>query len=164
MPITITIPTALRQFSDQCSELELEARTVGQALVQLTTAHPELRHHLYRNGNELRNFINVYVNDEDVRHLQGLDSPVKEGDVITIVPSIAGGAIAESGAITTASKIGGNGATPPLSNAEISRYSRHLIMSEVGKKPGCCGVQPPFTLLLGRLDRGDPEGINHSLI
>jgi len=105
MPITITIPTALRQFSDQCSKLELQARTVGQALAQLTTVHHELRHHLYRDGNELRNFINVYVNDEDVRHLQGLDSPLKEGDVITIVPSIAGGAITEPGAVATASKV-----------------------------------------------------------
>jgi len=91
MPVTIKVPTALRQFVNGSSEQQIEARTVGQALAQLTTTHQELRSHLYRNADELRNFINVYLNDDDVRHLKGLDSVVVEGDVITIVPSIAGG-------------------------------------------------------------------------
>jgi MoaD family protein len=92
MPVTIKVPTALRQFANGSSEQVVQAQTVGQALDQLTSTHHELRSHLYRNGDELRNFINVYLNDEDVRHLQGLHSVVAEGDVITIVPSIAGGA------------------------------------------------------------------------
>jgi molybdopterin converting factor small subunit len=66
--------------------------TVGQALAQLTLEHSELTPHLYRNESELRNFINVYLNDEDIRHLQGLNSPIKDKDVISLVPSIAGGA------------------------------------------------------------------------
>jgi MoaD family protein len=91
MPVRIKIPTALRQFAADTSELDSTATTVSEALAQLTDAHHELRTQLYRNGNELRNFINVYLNDEDIRHLQGLDSAVKDGDVVTIVPSIAGG-------------------------------------------------------------------------
>jgi MoaD family protein len=92
MRVTIKIPTALRQFTDGHSESQLEARTVAQALAQLTSTYPELRPHLYRDGSELRNFINVYLNTEDIRHQQRLDTPVKDGDVVTIVPSIAGGA------------------------------------------------------------------------
>jgi molybdopterin converting factor small subunit len=91
MPVTIKIPTALRQYADNKTQLDTSAGTVGEALAQLMNAHNELHPHLYREGNELRNFINVYLNDEDIRHLQGLESAAKDGDVITIVPSIAGG-------------------------------------------------------------------------
>jgi molybdopterin synthase sulfur carrier subunit len=91
MPVTIKIPAALRQFTEGHSESQLEARTVGQALAQLTCTYADLRPHLYRDENELRNFINVYVNDEDIRHQHRLDTPVNDGDIVTIVPSIAGG-------------------------------------------------------------------------
>src|SRR5436305_15134053 len=92
MPITITIPTPLRQFAAGQSEVQVEAHTAGEALNQLTSKHAELRRHLFNDQNTLRNFVNVYVNDEDIRHVNGPDTPVKEGDTILIVPSIAGGA------------------------------------------------------------------------
>src|SRR5881398_886089 len=92
MPITVTIPTPLRQFASGQSEIEVDAQTAGEALDQLTSTHNELRRHLFNDQNALRNFVNVYVNDEDIRHLNGPDTPVKEGDTILIVPSIAGGA------------------------------------------------------------------------
>src|SRR5256886_12868851 len=92
MPVTITIPTPLRQFAGGQSEIQVNASTAGEALDQLTTTHAELRRHLYNDQNALRNFVNVYVNDEDIRHTNGPDTPVKEGDTILIVPSIAGGA------------------------------------------------------------------------
>jgi len=91
MPATIKIPNALRQFANGQVEFDTAAPTVGQALAELTLEHSDLTPHLYRNGSELRNFINVYLNDEDIRHLQGLDSPLKDTDVISLVPSIAGG-------------------------------------------------------------------------
>ena len=91
MPATIKIPTALRQFTNGQLQFETVSTTVGQALAQLTIEHNELTPHLYRNESELRNFINVYLNDEDIRHLQGLNSPIKDKDVISLVPSIAGG-------------------------------------------------------------------------
>src|SRR5881397_466229 len=95
MPVTVTIPTPLRQFADGQSEIQIDARTVGEALDQLTSTHAELRRHLFNDQNALRNFVNVYVNDEDIRHVSGPNTPVKDGDTILIVPSIAGGNIAQ---------------------------------------------------------------------
>src|SRR5688500_1822554 len=92
MAVTISIPTALRQYAGGTSEIEVEAKTAGEALEQLTAIHAELRRHLYNEQNALRNFVNVYVNDEDVRHADGLGTPVTDGDAILIVPAIAGGA------------------------------------------------------------------------
>src|SRR4051812_16955176 len=95
MPVTITIPTALRQYAGGSSEIEVEASTAGEALERLTSTHAELRKHLYTDQNALRNFVNVYINDEDIRHADGAQTPVKDGDTIMIVPSIAGGATTE---------------------------------------------------------------------
>src|SRR5205807_9133260 len=124
MPITIAIPTPLRQFAGGQSEIQVNASTAGEALDQLTSTHAELRRHLFNDQNALRNFVNVYVNDEDIRHVSGPDTPVKDGDTILIVPSIAGGS-----AVLDAPT---SDLLPMLSNEEIARYSRHLIMPEVG--------------------------------
>src|ERR1044072_9625156 len=97
MPVTIVIPTPLRQFAGGESEIEVTALTAGEALNQLTATHSELRRHLFNDQNALRNFVNVYVNDEDIRHVNGPDTPVKDGDTILIVPSIAGGNVAQVG-------------------------------------------------------------------
>src|SRR4051812_13995308 len=94
MAITIAIPTPLRQFVGGSSEVSVEAATAGEALERLTTDYPELRKHLYNDQNALRNFINVYVGDEDIRHLDGPATPIKDGETVMIVPSIAGGSIA----------------------------------------------------------------------
>src|SRR6185295_8182720 len=96
MAVTITIPTPLRQFAAGQSELQVDAQTAGEALNQLTSTHNELRRHLFNDQNGLRNFVNVYVNDEDIRHLNGQDTPVKDGDTILIVPSIAGGNVTQT--------------------------------------------------------------------
>src|SRR5437016_13854769 len=133
MPVTITIPTPLRQFADGQSEIQIDARTAGEALDKLTSTHTELRRHLFNDQNALRNFVNVYVNDEDIRHANGPDTPVNEGDTILIVPSIAGGA-AVLDAIAGKDAGGpqaGMPALPMLSHEEVARYRRHLIMPEV---------------------------------
>ena len=96
MSVTITIPAPLRQFAAGQSQIVVEAKTAGEALDLLTTTHAALRRHLYNDQNALRNFVNVYLNDEDIRHASGPDTPVKDGDSIMIVPSIAGGAVVES--------------------------------------------------------------------
>src|SRR6185295_7189947 len=96
MPVTITIPTPLRQFASGQSEVQVDAQTAGEALNQLTATHSELRRHLFNDQNALRNFVNVYVNDEDIRHVSGPDTPVKDGDTILIVPSIAGGNVTQT--------------------------------------------------------------------
>src|SRR5687767_11218209 len=96
MPVTISIPAPLRQFASGQSQIVVEANTAGEALDRLTSTHAALRRHLFNDQNVLRNFVNVYLNDEDIRHVSGPNTPVKDGDTIMIVPSIAGGAVVES--------------------------------------------------------------------
>ena len=92
MAVTVAIPTPLRQAASGASELTVDAPTAGAALQTLATTFPELRAHLFREDGTLRNFINIYVGDEDVRHLDGLDTKLEDGDTVMIVPAIAGGA------------------------------------------------------------------------
>jgi adenylyltransferase/sulfurtransferase len=89
---TIRIPTPLRSYTDSQAEIPVSGGSVGAILSDLTTKHPALKPHLYADTGELRAFVNVFLNDEDVRHLQGADTPVNDHDRLMIVPSIAGGA------------------------------------------------------------------------
>jgi adenylyltransferase/sulfurtransferase len=171
MPVTITIPTPLRQFAAGQSEIEVEATTAGEALDQLTSVHAELRRHLFSDQNTLRNFVNVYVNDEDIRHTDGPNTPVKEGDTILIVPSIAGGSAvaqvdnlrpngnASAGAESTqADSLRYTAPLPMLSNEEVARYSRHLIMPEVGMT-GQRKLKAASVLMIGTGGLGAPLGM-----
>jgi MoaD family protein len=94
MAIKLEIPTALRPFTGKQASVQFEAATVGEALATLTTTYSDLRKHLYNEEGKLRSFVNIYVNDEDIRYLQKENTAIKDGDTISIVPSIAGGAIA----------------------------------------------------------------------
>jgi molybdopterin converting factor small subunit len=87
----VLIPTPLRQYADKKSTIEVSASTVGEALGKLTQAHPELKRHLFTDGGQLRAFVNLYLNDEDVRYLSKDLTPVAPTDTLSIVPSIAGG-------------------------------------------------------------------------
>src|SRR2546421_11547273 len=147
MAVTIIIPTALRQYAGGNSEVEVEARTAGEALERLTSTHAELRKHLYNDQNRLRNFVNIYLNDEDIRHAEGAETQVKDGDTIMIVPSIAGGATIEEVA-----------SLPTLTNEEIARYSRHLIMPEVGME-GQRKLKAASVLMIGTGGLGAPTGM-----
>jgi adenylyltransferase/sulfurtransferase len=91
--MTIFIPTPLRAYTGGRNAVEVEAPTVAAALAQLTTAHPDLRNHLFTAEGKLRAFVNLYLNDEDIRYLPEKDgTAVKAGDTLSIIPSIAGGA------------------------------------------------------------------------
>jgi len=161
MPVTITIPTPLRQFAGGQSEIQVEARTAGEALNQLTSTHTELRRHLFNDQDTLRNFVNVYVNDEDIRHTDGPNTPVKEGDTILIVPSIAGGAVAQAdnaAADETRPGVPHDQILPLLSNEEVARYSRHLIMPEVGMT-GQRKLKAASVLMIGTGGLGAPLGM-----
>lgn len=92
MSATIRIPAPLRAYADERTDVPVDARTVGEALAQLVERHPQLRPHLYSDDGALRNFVNIYLNDEAVRYVGGDDAAVRDGDTITIVPSVAGGA------------------------------------------------------------------------
>lgn len=88
----ILIPTPLRAYAQGKGSIEVDASTVTQALDALTEAHPDLRKHLFNDEGKLRSFVNLYLNDEDVRYLPGKEaSNVSPQDTLTIIPSIAGG-------------------------------------------------------------------------
>jgi sulfur-carrier protein adenylyltransferase/sulfurtransferase len=120
MPHRVLIPTPLRPYTDQKDAVEVEGSTVGELLSSLTARYTDLRRHLYSDEGKLRSFVNVYVNDDDIRYLNREATALKAGDVVSIVPSVAGGVPL---AIETA---------PELTNEEVPRYSRHLILPEVG--------------------------------
>jgi molybdopterin converting factor small subunit len=92
MPVKVMIPTPLRAYANKQDSIQLQAATVGEALSALTNQFAELKKHLYSDDGRLRSFVNVYVNDEDIRYLQKDQTPVRDGEVVSIVPSIAGGA------------------------------------------------------------------------
>jgi adenylyltransferase/sulfurtransferase len=147
MPNTINIPTPLRPFTDKKEAVEVSGATVGELLTDLTTRYEGLRKHLYADNGKLRNFVNVYLNDEDIRYLQREATPVKAGDTLSIVPSVAGGAP------TTAA--------PPetdLSPEEIKRYSRHLIMPEMGMD-GQRKLKQASVLCIGAGGLGSPAAM-----
>jgi molybdopterin converting factor small subunit len=92
MAVKVIIPTPLRQYAGKQESVEVQAKTVAEALAELTGTFGELKKHLFSDDGRLRSFVNVYVNDEDIRYLQKDQTQVREGDTISIVPSIAGGA------------------------------------------------------------------------
>jgi adenylyltransferase/sulfurtransferase len=120
MAVRILIPTPLRPFTGGNAALTVDGTTVGELLSSLTEQHPDLKKHLYTDEGTLRSFVNVYVNDEDIRHLGREGTPVTASDTVSIIPSVAGGTVAPDTEL------------PELTRDEIARYSRHLIMPEVG--------------------------------
>src|SRR5579871_2648646 len=142
----ILIPTPLRLFAGKQDSVVLSGATVGEVLQALTTQYGDLRRHLYTDEGKLRSFVNVYVNDDDIRYLDKEATTLKDGDTVSIVPSIAGG----SAGI----------AAPPvaLSKEEILRYSRHLIMPEVGME-GQLKLKSAKVALIGTGGLGAPLGM-----
>jgi molybdopterin converting factor small subunit len=91
MTAIVRIPTQLRTLSGGEAEVKVEGGSVGDVLAALDAQHPGFRGRLFGDDGNLRRFINVFVADEDVRFLQGLDTPVAEGQVVSIIPAVAGG-------------------------------------------------------------------------
>jgi sulfur-carrier protein adenylyltransferase/sulfurtransferase len=147
MPTTILIPTPLRPFTDKLDRVDLDGQTVGELLDALTTKYAALKNHLYTPEGRLRSFVNVYVNDEDIRYLQKNDTPLKAGDVVSIIPSVAGG----SGAVIADE-------LPQLTGDEVRRYSRHLILSEVGMD-GQRALKAAKVLCIGAGGLGSPAAM-----
>ena len=142
----VLIPTALRQYADKKDSVELVGANVGEVLSALTAQFPDLKKQIFNDEGKLRSFVNVYLNDEDIRYLKKNETPVAAGDTLSIVPSIAGGAVGV--------------AEPPvtLSNDEILRYSRHLIMPEVGME-GQLKLKNAKVLMVGAGGLGAPLGL-----
>ena len=115
--VRVEIPTALRAFAGNQDTVELQGQTVGELLAALGASFPQLKRHVFDDQGKLRTFVNVYVNDDDIKSLQGEGTPVTPRDVISLIPSVAGGS--------------GSVADGALSREQVQRYSRHLIMPEV---------------------------------
>ena len=92
MAIEVRIPTILRSYTGGAKAVEGSGATLDELLNNLNAAHGGLRDRLV-DGEKLRRFVNVYLNDEDVRFLAGLETPVKDGDTVTVLPAVAGGAL-----------------------------------------------------------------------
>jgi adenylyltransferase/sulfurtransferase len=143
----VLIPTPLRQFTGKQDAVSVPGATVGEVLNALTTQFPDLRKQIFNDEGKVRSFVNVYLNDEDIRYLSKDATRAAETDTISLVPSIAGGS-------TTA---------PPaepatLSKDEILRYSRHLIIPEVGME-GQQKLKAARVLLVGAGGLGAPLGL-----
>ncbi len=149
MAVKVMIPTPLRAYTDNLEAIELEGNTVAELLANLAERYGSLKKHLFNDEGKLRNFVNVYVNEEDIRYLSREETPVKDSDVVSIVPSIAGGG---GGATGTAST------SVTFSHDEIQRYSRHLIMPEVGME-GQAKLKQAKVLLIGAGGLGAPLGL-----
>lgn len=91
MTVNVRVPTQLRTLTGGAGDVRLEGTTVGEVLAALEEAHPGFGERLFDGDRKLRRFVNVFVADEDVRFLQGLDTPVAPGQTVSIVPAVAGG-------------------------------------------------------------------------
>ncbi len=152
MSVTIEIPTALRHYAGGKQTVTADGADVAQALGHLVSSHPDLKKHLYSEDGKLRNFVNVFLNNENIRHMQGQAVKLKDGDTLTIVPAVAGGSGCGCGTgtacATTAEPV-------TLSNEEVQRYSRHLILPEVGMD-GQKKLKAASILLIGAGGLGSP--------
>src|SRR5713101_7805684 len=163
----ILIPTPLRPYTDKQDAVDAAGATVGELLADLTKKHAGLKAHLYNEQGKLRSFVNVYVNDEDIRYLQKEQTPVAASDTVSIIPSVAGGvadeekgygpfsniAVAEKGPYPFSDR-----ALPELTNDEVKRYSRHLIMPEVGVE-GQRKLKAAKVLCIGAGGLGSPAAM-----
>jgi sulfur-carrier protein adenylyltransferase/sulfurtransferase len=149
----ISIPTALRQYAGGKDGVDVQGGTVAEGLASLAALYPELRKQLFDAQGKLRSFVNVYVNDEDIRYQKQEETAITDKDERSVIPSIAGGA----GGVTIEGRSTSK-ELPELSREEIARYSRHLIMPEVGME-GQRRLKAASVLLIGTGGLGSPLGL-----
>jgi sulfur-carrier protein adenylyltransferase/sulfurtransferase len=143
MSTRIQLPAVLREYAAGAAEIEVTAPDVGGALAELSARHPGLRRHLFTDGGELRGYIRVFLNDCDVRDLDaGAGTPVLPGDVLLIVPSIAGG----------------DHPAGEFSPEEVQRYARHIVLGEVGWE-GQARLKSARVAIIGAGGLGSPVGL-----
>ena len=141
MTTKILVPTALKAYTDNKNSIEIDGKNVQESILNFLNKFPKLEKHLLTPEGNIRNFVNIYLNDEDIRNLKNQETELKEGDVLSIVPSIADG-----------------NSLPELTNEEIMRYSRHLIMPEVAMT-GQKKLKAANVLLIGVGGLGSPAAL-----
>ena len=127
MAVTVLIPTTLRSFTTNKSEITLNGSTVEEVLNELVTEYEDVRKAIFDNDKKLRSFVNVFVDGQNIKELDGFKTKVRDGAEIMLIPAIAGGSITDSIIDDEEDK-------EKLSNDEINRYSRHLLLKEIGLK------------------------------
>ena len=163
MAVTVLIPTALRQYAGNKDTVHLEGGSVGEVLKNLARDYPNLRTHLFSDNGQLRNFVNVYVNEENIRSLDADKTALNSGDEVTLVPAVAGGAVAKAPEESEQPEkkprhLNLNPDSVNLSKQEIARYSRHLLLPEVGME-GQKKLKAAKVLLIGTGGLGAPLGM-----
>jgi sulfur-carrier protein adenylyltransferase/sulfurtransferase len=143
----VQLPAALREYTAGAAEVHVDAASVDAALAALAERHPPLRRHLFDDSGELRGYVRVYLNDRDVRELAGVGTPIRDDDVILIVPSIAGGSDAGD-----AAPYGG------FSVPEVQRYARHITLPEIGWA-GQQRLRDARVVIVGTGGLGSPVGL-----
>ena len=158
MSVIVRIPTPLRPFTNQLATVDVDGATVGEILRQLTTRHPELRQHLYTPEGTLRSFVNIYVNDNDIRYI-GRRSRGRRRDRHRQHRALGGRRIRAADPARRPSR--GDAAVadlPELTQDEVQRYSRHLIMPEVGVE-GQRKLKAARVLCVGAGGLGSPASL-----
>jgi len=139
MPVSVYIPTPFRRLTGNQTYVKAEGRTVGEVLDSLGSAYPALRHMIYNEADEIPGHVNIYVNNHEIQSLQGKDTPVNDGDEMAVIPAIAGGAVV-------------------LTPDQVNRYSRHIIMPQVGPS-GQRKLMETRVLIVGAGGLGGPAAL-----
>jgi len=147
--VKVLIPTALRQYTEgQRSYVDVNAATVSEVIKEIMHSNQKLAKHILDEQGNLRNFVNIFLNDEDIRYLQGQETKVSDGDTIRIVPAIAGGSLASN---LDERKVS-------ISPREYRRYGRHLIIPDVGMS-GQRRLKAAKVLIIGTGGLGSPSSL-----
>ena len=157
--VRVLIPTALRQYTEGSrAQVEVKADSVSQALAKLLLENKKLATHIVDDQGNLRNFVNIFLNNEDVRHLQGQETKVKDADTLRIVPAIAGG-------VELSDRERKNRFIPDIDDRKVMitpkeyrRYGRHLIIPEVGME-GQRRLKAAKVLVIGTGGLGSPSSL-----
>ena len=140
MPVTVYIPTPFRKLAGNQTHVKTAGDTVGEVLDKLGAQYPSLRHMIYDEDDQIPGHINIYVNNQEIHSLQGKETPVKDGDEMAVIPAIAGGQV---GALTP---------------DQVERYSRHIIMPQVGSS-GQRKLLEAKVLIIGAGGLGGPAAL-----
>lgn len=130
MMVIVEIPTALQKFTEGLVAIPFDGNTTSDILRELVQKYPDLKSHIFDEKGDLRKFLNIYLNDENIRYFSWKETAVKDGDVVMIVPAVAGGS--QRHVNTSAKGVCAGNASEELSNEELERYSRHLLIPEIG--------------------------------
>lgn len=155
--VSIYVPTPFRRHTDGAAEVEVEAATVGEALRRLAERHPGLKPQMFTEDGALHEHVNVYLNEDEIRSLAGVDTPVRDGDEVAVVPAMAGGS-SGSGEAAGNAGAGGRAGVPLLTEEQLERYSRQILLEGVGLD-GQAKLLQSRVLVVGAGGLGSPAAL-----